>query len=134
MKVKLDAEFPQALKIASVFPNAKVTFEGNMGETETELIGLETNKNDGSKAFAIAFGFSHYCTEIILDLSKNQPCIYACMREGFKVETVFNNGMAWNADFTEPLDCAHFFDFKFDNIKSIEILCIEEMEGVEVVK
>jgi hypothetical protein len=82
------------------------------------------------------------CTKrITIDTSTTQPCIYACMREGFKVEIewlVQEHGAP-----ADPIKRVYELGkekFKFMQfwhevscmLKSIKILGTEDMDGVEV--
>ena len=85
--------------------------------------------------------FVHHCghtDEITTDLSKNQPCIYACMREGLRVEVeIYTNLLnrpiykdVWELDLKgDKMDLIAQIDG--NKIKSIKILDLDKM-GIEV--
>ena len=79
------------------------------------------------------FGSYDSCSKITIDTTKNQPCIYACMREGLEVRVEYD-GQNEIFDFNYEDDKADFLIHRIHlkNIKSIKILDLDKMEGVEV--
>lgn len=86
---------------------------------------------------------SSWKREITIDLEKNQPCIYACMREGLKVEvelTELISGKHFNPfqkmlfDFSSNTHKKQLFEVLSDfEVQSIEILDLGQYTGCEVI-
>lgn len=70
--------------------------------------------------------------EITLDTEADQPCIYACMREGMKVEVTWQkDGLKQILDLSNHLEKINLmFYMSQDEIKSIKVL--GDFDGVEV--
>lgn len=111
--------------IGRAFPLVAVNAEGDIGFLTKQI------EDD----FGEDKDFFYLNTKITIDLSTQQPCIYACMREGLKVEVEYE-------DFSEIKTLKDVFDFGDDiefvglllrcDIKSIKILDTDSMEGVEI--
>lgn len=134
MKLKI-RNTTDGLKVASCYIGADVTYSK---DSDSKFIGVTDlgyfviDWDDGYEPSLIEY------EQITLDTEANQPCIYACMREGLKVEVEWEIG-DYGTDFgaiTYSLsDYEGRKEFLSDleyyyQIKSIKIL--GEFEGVEV--
>ena len=131
---------PEGIKFASAYTGSNVLIElDNLHVKETELIGIETNTNDGTKSFGIALKVMNYCNEVLLDTSKYQPCIYACIKHGLCIQVSFkpsihsHSGITYEYNLSNSLDCVHFFN-KCMQSDTENITIIGEFDGVEDVK
>ena len=107
---------PDGLEIASVYP----------------CLNILESREDGFIEF-YSEGHIMSSDKITIDTSKNQPCIYACMREGLSVDITWEDGSVRRYDLIFSDQCAHVLIGLGDlNIKSIQILGLDKMEGVEV--
>lgn len=130
MKVKITEVTPDTIKLASCFVGSKL-----VGFDEDRLlIGV-----DGRYQYPFYVTDLHQYEQITLDLSTAQPCIYQCMKHGLKVEVEFihQNGN-WSKEYDLSIgekqvelmmDCIEEYP---DLLKSIKILDLDEMEGVEI--
>lgn len=141
--LKLNADFEDALNLASCYGGATIT----QGDTTSILKGVDVENNCfiGDKIYA-PMGFTSeddyqaIVDEITIDTSVHQPCIYACMRDGLsvEVETINDEGRSCysNYYFNTNEGKIRFLDengyLYCDKIKSIKILDVDKMEGVEV--
>jgi hypothetical protein len=109
------------LKLASCYVGARIN-------EDFCLVGLN---REFFTIFSQDMVYAH-ATQIPLDLSTFQPCIYQCMKQGLKVEVEFNNKMSAKYDFSKPEDKIVFVDdmYCMGGIKSIKILGLEDMEGL----
>jgi hypothetical protein len=145
-KLTLTAPHKDALKIASCFPRGTKVSPMHFKKRATRLIGI----SGWSKPLFQVESMVNPIEEITIDLDKNQPCIYACMREGLKVEIERDDGLVFKGSICsiskkvrpktgiieecislDDVDCAGTW---VNRIKSIRILGLEDMEGVEVCK
>jgi hypothetical protein len=121
--LKLNSDFEDALKVARCY-GVLVSKDYTMFITENgEMPELK------------------YKETITIDTTTNQPCIYACMKEGLRVKT----HIEWDNPYMVPskYNEVEVWDFKFRNhqadimeaipyIKSIKILDLDKLQGVEV--
>ena len=125
---------PEGLKYASCYIGAYNIFEAYGGARGyKDFMGIHKGK------FICHYSkeYDEY-EEITLDTEANQPCIYACMREGLRVEVTWNGwkhicGVTF--DFSSIEAQIEFLEMlnrngSIDNIYSIKIL--GDFEGVEV--
>ena len=123
-QIKLNAGYEDARKVAECYPKATTMFEAYGGATGYRpFIGIYDN-----------LFVCHYTGEfaeyqwITIDTSKNQPCIYMCMKHGLTVEV---DGVTY--DLSKTLAKISLLEYEsMGEIKSIKILGLEKMEGVEV--
>jgi hypothetical protein len=140
-KLTLKAPHKDALKIARCFPDVKILDQ--YGETYF-LKNLSYGRFLTERLWCESYQDRYVNFEqITIDLDKNQPCIYACMREGLKVEVEYNvrNGEMF---YTETYDFSKYTpqirflkeaNYKVEGgqvIKSIRIIGLEEMKGVKL--
>ncbi len=127
MKIKLDASNEKHRAIASCFVGCEVEYPYN---SVAHLTGIYKGKYLLSEYKDFEDDVDTYWlrTKITLDLTRCQPCIYACMREGLKVEVRFD-GATRQYDFSRngKLELISYVD----RIQSIRILGLEKMEEVE---
>jgi hypothetical protein len=122
-------------KITECYVGAEVKFYWGAESKIAPLIG---NSINGGFVVQIKEDMTAFIDEITIDLDKNQPCIYQCMKHSFmvKVEWVDESGNYVNYiyDFSNTNDCKEFFDEQpyVETIKSIKILDLDNMEGVEI--
>lgn len=131
MKLRIQ-NTPDGMKLSKCFPNAKVTFnhEANNNNLPGELLNRE------AECFQLCVeGVGLWgVTEITIDTSESQPCIYMCMKHGLKVEVDCGAEFGIHAfNLSEKLS-RNNFEYMSDKIKSIKILGIEDMEGLKVVE
>ncbi len=124
MKIKI-TNTPEGLKVASCYIGAEVTYSK---DSDSKFIGVTDlgyfviDWDDGYEPSLIEY------EQITLDTEANQPCIYACMREGLRVEV---DGTVYDFSDHEENGAFQLIQDKYLNrIKSIEIL--GDFEGVEV--
>jgi len=135
MKIKLDASNEKHRAVASCFVGCEVEYPYN---SVAHLTGIYKGKYLLSEYKDFEDDVDTYWlrTTITLDLTRCQPCIYACMKAGLKVKVErFEHERIRMYDFSKGDEQLLFMDdhVGFSSaIKSIRILGLEKMEGVEV--
>lgn len=71
--------------------------------------------------------------EITIDLETSQPCIYACMKQGFRVEITFEADCLDKETWDFSGDLEYIGDTLMSEIKSIKILDLDRLNGVELI-
>ena len=138
-QIKLNAEYEDARRVAECFVGAELVPDA-FGRVfpfvgihkEMKRFEVHTIEND----FGEDLPKGYFSKSITIDTSKNQPCIYACMKHGLRVEVGFEkHEHARKYDFDFDDECERFFNDKsgfMNGIKSIRILDLEQMKGVKV--
>ena len=110
------------LKLADCFKDVKLA----QGEVYNCVIGEFFIFNGGSGPESIG-------EEVTINLKSNQPNIYKCMEHGFKVEIDFKYLGLGQYDLSDWKRARILIKhMAHDKIKSIRILDMEQMEGIEL--
>lgn len=123
--LKLNAEFKDARKLGRCYTSIKVD--------DINKLFIDVPNGSPSRWYGYDYTGS---TEITIDTSAHQPCIYACMKHKIDVEIEWTNGISSFSEeytFNDLESTLEVFKLMENlSIKSIKILDLDKMEGVEV--
>ena len=137
-QIKLNAEYEDARKVASCYVGVEVEsrvagfldsvsydYENSVYVFRTQEIYVGNSRRAN---------WSRYKQDsITIDTSVNQPCIYMCMKHGLRVEVEDEYFETTQYDLSELDDKRDLMsDTDLCGIKSIKILGLEDMKGVEI--
>lgn len=137
MKITLDASKQRARELAECFVGADLVYVDEY-VISCRLVGVERSfyTETQMRGINLPYETQGKHDQITIDTEANQPCIYACMKHGFTVEVEIELvGGSWECwDFSRDLeDIGRFLTkLKKHSIKSIKILGMDKMDGVEV--
>lgn len=135
MKLVLNSNYEEARNLGKVFVGAEVELKGLFGQDGN--IAVLDGITRSPMFICDHPTLSHlYYDEITIDLSKSTPCIYQAMKYGLKVEVEWDYKHKPNSlfDFSEYGAQSQMLRlYGCYEIKSIKLLNLDQMEGIEVV-